>query len=281
MEALISPNRYHCREEISENIASQLAKIDTLEVIQFHDIKPSKKTLQNLNDLVFKQRKDITLRVYGGRGTWRDIGFLRDLPELEKFDWHSDEFASIEPLYALNKLVHFGIGYGNLNKKTSVSFLSDFNKTLTSIYMEGDFKDFTSTIPKISNLSDVCLFSVKLKNFDFLSGLPMKKLANYGGRVGDYDHVAQFKTIKHIWLKTNATLDKFDFISELPMLQVLELYYISKLRKFPNCDQLPKLKEIIAFECNRLSDIEEVKKIKNCKIWMTGKSLPGKFYKTY
>ncbi|GAB2980894.1 hypothetical protein GCM10027049_15630 [Mucilaginibacter puniceus] len=282
MEALISPNRYHCREEISENLANQLAKIDTLEVIQFHDIKPSKKTLQNLNDLVFKQRKDITLRVYGARGTWKNINFLRDLPELEKFDWHSDEFTSMEPLYTLNKLVHFGIGYGNLHKKTSVTFLSDFKDTLKSIYMDGDYKDFVTTVPKLSNLSSIWLMSMKLKNFDFLSGLPIETLANYGGRVGDFSFVSQLKTIKHLWIKTNATLKEFDFISELPELKIIELLYVSKLIRFPKCDHLNNLEKIFAFECNRLVDISEVQKLKNCKIFLSGKSIPGRsFEKDY
>jgi len=250
-----------------------------LSVIQFSDVKPDEKTLHHLNEFVFKNRKDIALRVYGYSGSWKDISFLAHLPELECFDWDSDEFLSFDPLYKLKKLVQLGMGFGYPKAKISVAFLADFKETLTSINMLGDYKDFVTTAPKLIKLSTVWLSSMKLKSFDFLAGLPIEILANYGGRVGSFDFVRQLKTIKRIWLKTNATLDEFDFISELPLLETIELYYVSKLIRFPKCDHLPNLTKVVASDCNRLCDISEVLKLKNCNISVYGKMVPGKFYK--
>jgi len=250
-----------------------------LSVIQFHDVKPDEKTLRNLNELVFKNRKDITLRVYGYNGSWKDVSLLAHLPELERFDWDSDEFLSFEPLYKLNKLVHLGMGFGYPKAKISVAYLADFKGTLTSLNMLGDYKDFVTTVPNLTNLSTIWLSSMKLKGFDFLDGLQIETLANYGGRVTSFDFAAQLKTIKRIWIKTNATLKNFDFISQLPLLETVELYYVSKLVKFPKCDHLPNLTKLVASDCNRLCDITEVQKLKNCNISVYGKLVPGRFYK--
>ena len=279
MEGLISSNRFHCRVQITENLAKQLAKMPGLEVIQFHDVKPDLQTLYHLNELVFKGRKDITLRVYGYGGSWQDIGFLQHLPELERFDWESDEFLSVKPLYQLKKLVHLGMGFANPKQKLSVAFLADFTSTLDSIRLQGDYKDFLTTVPKLSEIKTVWLSSMKLKGFDCLAGLPIETLGNYGGRVGSFDFVSQLRTLKRVWIKTNATLDKFDFISELPLLQEIERYYVSKLVRFPKCDHLQNLVKVIASDCNRLVDISEVLKLKKCKIALYGKQVPGRCYR--
>jgi len=279
MEGLVTPDRYHCHATLSEKMAKQLVDMPALSVIQFSDVKPDEKTLHHLNELVFKDRKDITLRVYGYGDSWKDIGFLARLPELERFDWDSDQFLSFDPLYKLKKLVSLGMGFGCPKPKISVAFLADFKETLTAINMLGDYKDFIETIPKLVNLSTIWLSTMKLKDFGFLAGLPIETLANYGGRVNSFDFVNQLKTIRHIWIKTNATLADFDFISELPLLETIEMYYVSKLIRFPKCDHLPNLTKVVASDCNRLCDISEVRKLKNCNISLYGKKVPGKFYR--
>jgi len=280
MEGFISTNRYHCRVPITEQFAKQLADMPALEVIQFHDIKPNQQTLDNLNDFVFKYRKDITLRVYGYNGYWKDISFLKSLCELERFDWDSDEFLSVEPLYKLKKLVHLSMGFADTKQKFSVAFLSDFKSALKSIRLHGDYKDFLSAAPKLDNIKTVWLSSMKLKSFEFLEGLPIEVLGNYGSRVGSFTFLPKLQTLKRVWIKTNSTLDNFDFISELPLLEEIELYYVSKLIQFPKCDHLANLVKVTASDCNRLSDISEILKLKNCKIAVYGKLVPGKFYRT-
>lgn len=278
MEGLISPNRYHSRTPITEKIAIELVNMPALETIQFHDIKPTVSTLDILNDVVFRNRKDITLRVYGYGESWQNISILKLLPELEKFDWDSDMFESVEPLYGLKNLTHLGMGFANPKPKISVKFLADFKDTLTSLNMQGDYKDFLTTVPTLTKLNTVWLISMKLAGFDFLEGLPIETLGNYGGRVASFDFLSKLKTLKKIWIKTNSKIEDIDFISDLPLLEKLELYYLSKITTFPKCDHLLHLEEVTAFELNRLIDINELKKLKNCKVIAFGKLVPGKSY---
>lgn len=192
-------------------MAKQLAEIPRLEVIQFNDVKPDKPTLDHLNEYVFKSRKDITLRVYGYVECWQDVSFLENLPELERFDWDSDEFLSIKPLYKVNKLVHLKMGFAYPKQKFNLAFLPDFKESLESISFHGDYKELQATVPKLDKVKSFWLSSTKLKGFEFLEGLPIETFGNYGGRVGSFDFFSQLTTLKRVWIKTNATLDKFDF----------------------------------------------------------------------
>jgi len=279
MEGLISPNRFHSSAPITEKMAIQLANMPALETIQFHDVKPTVATLQILNDVVFKYRKDITLRVFGYSGSWQDIGLLTLLPELEKFDWDSDEFGSLQPLYSLKRLAHLGMGFSNPKPKLNVKLLTDFKETLTSLSMQGDYKEFQTTVPELKKLTSIWLVSIKLTRFEFLQGLSIESFGNYGGRVASVDFLSKLKSLKNLWIKANSKIESIDFIADLPLLEKLELYYLSKITAFPKCDHLKHLKEVTAFELNRLTDIEELKKLKSCKIFANGKQLPGKIYK--
>jgi len=279
MEGLISADRFHCRQPISYSVAEQLLEMPRLKVIQFHDIKPDETTLKVLNDVIFKKRKDITLRVYGYPDTWADISFLSLLPDLERFDWDTAVFGSLEPLYKLNKLVHLGLGFTQPKPKISLKFIADFKDNIESLNLEGDYKDFLTTIPLLKNLKTLWLVSTKLNGFDFLQGLPLETLGNYGGKVESFEFLPNIQTLKKIWIKTNSKIENINFIEQLPNLEDIELQYVAKVTRFPKCDHLKHLKRIFAFECNRLEDISEVKKLRNCDIHISGKKLEGRHYK--
>jgi len=279
MEGLISTNRYLSRTPITEKMAIDLANMPALETIQFHDVKPTVATLNILNDIVFRNRKDSTLRVYGYGGSWQNISILKLLPELEKFDWDSDMFESVEPLYCLKNLTHLRMGFADPKPKISVKFLADFKDTLTSLNMQGDYKDFLTTVPVLTKLTAMRLISMKLAGFEFLEGLAIETLGNYGSRVASFDFLRNLKTLKKLWIKTNSKIEDIAFIGDLPLLEKLEMYYLSKITTFPKCYHLLHLKEVTAFELNRLIDIDELKKLKNCKIVAFGKQLPGKSFR--
>jgi len=279
MEGLISAKIFHSRQPVTYSIAEQLLALPKLKVIQFHDIKPDEKTLNILNDVIFKNRKDITLRVYGYPDTWSDISFLNFLPDLERFDWDTAVFGSNEPLYKLKKLVHLGLGFTQPKPKISLQFVTDFSNTLESLSLDGDYKDLLITIPTLKKLKSFWLTSTKLKGFDFLQGLPIETIGNYGGRVESFDFLVNIQSLKKIWIKTNSKIKNIDFIEELPNLEEIELQYVAKITRFPKCDHLKKLKRIFAFECNRLEDISEVKKLKISDISISGSKLPGRHFK--
>lgn len=277
---LLDPSRFHSRKPLDKGIVERLANLPTLKVFQFHDVKPDQKTLQLLNEELFRKRKDVNLRVFGYSDTWADIGFLEDLPEVERFDWETVVFGSTKPLNQLKKLVHLGLGLSQPKPKISLSFVADFNHTLESLSIYGDYKDTVSVIPQLHKLTSVWFMSTKLAGFDFLEGLNIETLGNYGGRVSSFEFLRNLDTLKRVWIKTNATLPNIDFIVDLKTLERLELLYVAKLTRFPICEHLKKLNLIFAFECNRLVDISEIKKLQGVRISVSGKALERRHYST-
>lgn len=277
---LLDPTRFEFKKPINHSIARQLIAIPSLRVIQFHESIPDKFSLKVFNEIAFKTRKDLTLRVYGYQDTWRDISLLYELPEVERFDWDSDVIGSLQPLYSVKKLTHLGLGLIQPKPKVSLSFVADFSDTIQSLSIAGDFRDLTSTIPKLNYLTRIWFASTKLDGFDFLENLSIETLGNYGGRVRSFEFIRKLQTLRKIHIKTNPTLKSIDFIEHLPQLEWIEFLYLSKIVTFPRCDHLKNLKGVLAYECNRLSDISELKKLEGIKVSVSGKALKGRHYRT-
>jgi len=275
MEGLISGDIFQTSQPITESIAENLLEMPRLRVIQYHDKIPDEISLKILNDKLFTKRKDILFRVYG---RYEDIEFINFIPEIERFDWDTIVFGSTKPLLNIKKLKHLGLGLGHPKPKISLKFLLDFKTSLESLSLNGDYKDIITTIPFLRNLKRLWLMSTKLEGFDFLKGMSIETIGNYGNRVKSFDYLSNISTLKKIWIKTNSTIENIDFIKDLSDLEVLELYYVSKITNFPECDHLSKLKTIYASPCNRLENINSVKKLKNCDVFIAGDKIEGKNY---
>jgi hypothetical protein len=68
-------------------------------------------------------------------------------------------------------------------------------------------------------------------------------------------------------------LGNIDFIEGLNSLEKILLMYMSKITYFPKMDKLEKIKRITLYECNRLEDINELKKLDGVKIKVWGKMI--------
>lgn len=277
---LFDSSRFHFSKPITETVAELLVRLPTLKVLQFHDVKPDRKTMALLNEVVFRQRKDVTLRVFGYPDNWPDISFLEDLPEVERFDWDTNVFGSTKPLHKLIRLVHLGVGDSQPKPKISLDFVTDFSRTLESLSIAGDYKDTFSVIPQLGKLKSVWFVSTKTAGFEFLEGLDIDTIGNYGSRVANFDFLGKLNTLKRVWIKTNSTLKNVDFIVDLERLERLQLLFISKLTRFPSCERLKKLNLIFAHECNRLVDISEIKKLRGVNISVSGKALKDRMFST-
>lgn len=276
---LFDPSRFHCEKPLKRSVAELLVKLPSLKVFQFHDFGPDNRTLKHLNEILFANRKDVNLRVFGD-ATWTDISCLKDLPEVERFDWEVDVFGSVVPLRSLKKLVHLGLGLARPKPRFDLQFLHEFRNTLESLSLAGDYKNAHNVIPQLHGLKSAWFVSTKLADFELLAGLPIETLGNYGGRVQSFDFVRNLKSLRRLWIKTNTKLESLDFIGELRNLERVELYFLSKLTRFPKCDHLKKLKLIFAYECNRLSEISELQKLSGVKISVSGKAVKGRSYQT-
>lgn len=276
---LFDTSRFHCTKPLRKSVAEMLVRLPSLRVFQFGDVKPDTGSLRLLNEILFANRKDVTLRVFG-LSTWTDISFLKSLPEVERFDWEVDVFGSVVPLGSLKKLMHLGLGLERPKPKIDLQFLHEFSNTLESLSLAGDYKGAHEVIPQLSRLKSAWFVSTKLSDFEFLAGLPIETLGNYGGRVQSFDFVGKLKSLRRLWIKTNAKLERLDFIGELPNLERIELYFLAKITRFPRCEHLKKLNLILAYECNRLSDISELQNLSGVKISVSGKAIKNRLYQT-
>lgn len=141
-----------------------------------------------------------------------------------------------------------------------------------------NYKNIEETVKQLIKLRKVSMTSINLKNLAFMENLKIEDFYYYDSRVKDWSDLAKVSTIKKFKLKTNTNLDNLDFITGWTNLEELELWYCSGLLRFPNCERLKKLEKIILNDCNKLSEIEELKKLKNIHIRANGKLMPNKFY---
>ena len=192
---LFDASRFHCEKPFKRSVADLLVKLPSLRVFQFHEFTPDSRTLKYLNEILFANRKDVILRVFGDR-TWTDISRLNELPEVERFDWEVDVFGSVEPLHSFKKLVHLGLGMERPKPKIDLQFLLEFRNTLESLSLAGDYKATHEVVPQSSGLRSAWFVSTKLANFDLLDGLAIETLGNYGGRVQSFDSVGSFKSLR-------------------------------------------------------------------------------------
>lgn len=96
--------------------------------------------------------------------------------------------------------------------------------------------------------------------------------------MADFEFLRNLPSLKRLWLKTNATLENVDFVEDLVSLERLELYYLAKITRIPNLDNHKRLRQVVAFDCNRLTDISSVKGLpKGVHVAASGKALKKGF----
>jgi Leucine-rich repeat (LRR) protein len=239
-----------------------------LEWIQFDDIEPNTQDLKILNAYFAKHPK-----VYL-RGVERE--WLEFLPNLQMINFLKFIPQDIE-LIKDRKIA--GLTFEKeSDKKYDFSSLLCFHETLEELSFTGDYKNREETIKQLFKLRKLYMESVKLNDLSFLENLKIECFYYYGSKIKDWNDLAKVTTMKEFRLKTNNNLENIDFITHWKNLEVLEFWYCSGLLRFPNCEHLTNLKKIILNDCNKLSDIEELKKLKNIHIQANGKMMPNKSY---
>lgn len=271
---------FHFKGRLTVADCHLLADHPGLERIQFSDKKPGRETLANLNEIVFKRRKDVALRVYAYDDTWADISFLKYLPEVERFVWESDFHGSVEPLHCLKKLTTLELGFCKTNKKKfSLTFLGEYSEVLENLRINGDYGHI-ETIKTLSHLKRAWFVSTKLDNFDFLTEHPIEEFGNYGSRVRSLQSLGKIKSLKSLWIKKDDNLRDIDFVLGLPNLEVLYLLWNPNLVRFPDLTPLAKLRYIEVFRGRRFEDYSGALHLKNCHIQVSGpKVQPNGFFK--
>jgi Leucine-rich repeat (LRR) protein len=113
--------------------------------------------------------------------------------------------------------------------------------------------------------------STKLNDLTFLEGMDLEYFFYYGSKIKDFSYIKNIKSLKTIYLKSNATLKDICFIENLGNLEKVILMYLSKITFFPKTENLKKLKKVIVQNCNKLENIDELKNLNNVVIGVYGK----------
>lgn len=236
---------------------------DTIRWIQFDQ---NKKTI---NDLIllnrfFEAKPHVYLR-------YVELGELQYTPNVQNVIFNRFQNYYFDDLKYLKYLN--GVDFDVLSSKIDLSPLLKYKDTLTELSFEKDIdKKSESIISQLINLTKVSFISSKFTSFHFLKDLPIEHFFLYGSRTNDYADLAGLKKLKTFHLKTNRSWVNFDFLKELPNLVDISLEACSAIIKFPDLTHLQHLNEVIVMG-NKLADISELVKLKNCKVYATSKIL--------
>jgi hypothetical protein len=254
-----------------------LASNPSLRFLQF-DQPVDPKNWSLLERLLFSNRPDVALRVYGHHKDECDLSFLAELPSLRRF--YADclnEAVSLETIKELHHLEHLSIGvellesFDFLNSVTSklkslslgptisskptLSVIPRFSE-LRELGVSGHTKglDLLAAVPSLETLRFSCL---KSPNIEFLSELPrLCSLSFLLGGSEDLSAIAHVKGLKDLELTRIRRLHDISFISRCIELQRLVLDQLRQVEHLPDMVPLTKLRRLTVADLKGLKSFD-------------------------
>ena len=279
-----------------EKIQEYEASLDILGHISVHSIDRNNISHENLKKLyerIYLKRKNLELVLSADNVL--DVSFLKDFKELEilsmsvhgkiinidvlenlknlkelHLDFHEQE--DLEFLWNVNPNLEKLTVADSSKKKINLDLtpISQF-KNLKYLYLREYNKNIESTVSQLTKLETLALRSIsKPTNLDFISNL--KNLKDLIVQLGSFDDVSMVATLKHIrflQLWRLAKLKNIDFVREMSELQYLFIETLNGITKFPNIENLHKLRRIQANVCKNLTDFSEIEKSKSLTDFVT------------
>jgi hypothetical protein len=274
--------------EITKDLIHDIVNENTDRVqIDLYNLKLTEKGWKKINDKIFKFKPSINLRLYSGVDL--DLSFLKHLPDLESL--------SIEV-----KTIQNGLEIGHLKKlrdltivsnQNDFSFLSNLDSPLESLFIATDESKYAKTdisiilkfkqlkslrilryknnlkqiVTELPELEELVLSSISgLKDISFIAEKQtLKKLQLNACGIDNYEPIKKLKNLKALGLWKPANLESLDFISELTDLHYLFLQTVTQPLKFPNIDNLRKLKRVVLYSVKSISDFSTLSNVKHLK----------------
>jgi hypothetical protein len=278
--------QYQISKGIKKRELKKLASNKKVQSIQFAS-PLSIKEIELLENIVFSQRPDISLRVYGHYSEKCDLSFIKRIPSLRKFsaDCLMDAIG-IENVIELSNLEELGVGIYNLDsfdfldqinpnlkelylhrtksKKPKISSISRFTD-LEYLYLEGQQKGIEE-IKKLKKIRKLILRSISTKNLDFLKGLNELWLVDIKlGGIQNFDALKTLPKLKYLELWQIRNLSDLSFISELKTLQNLFIQSLKQVTELPNFENNSKLRRIYLENLKGLTNLNSLKNVPNLK----------------
>jgi hypothetical protein len=243
------------RETTDRTEFIQFSNNKTIKVPGYILIEPNNEDIKIINSY-FKFHKNIFFR-------WIENWWLPLLPELEKFMFLEYDREAIN-LIKNNKVTAL-IFENSPDKKYNLDELFIFKNTLEELSINGNYKNLEIMLNEMKQLNRLSLRSVKF-DFEKINQNDIEYLFCYGSKTRDFDGIIKLNKLKHLNIANNMVLENLDFLSALNDLEIIELGYCSKIKKFPNLEHLKKIKKISLQECKNIENLNELKKLKHIEI---------------
>jgi hypothetical protein len=278
--------QYQISSGVTKADLKSLAENPKTSSIQF-SATLDEKDADHLEAIVFSQRPDILLRVYGHYSEECDLQFLERIPSLRKLSVDSlRSVKRIEAIANIQNIETLGVGVFELDnfdflskitptlkelslhqtrsKKPKIESIARF-QDLEYLYLEGQSNGIDE-IRNLNKLEKVVLRSISTENLDYLAG--KEHLWSVDIKLGGIKSFEALKTLpnlKYLELWQISGLTDLSFISSLESLQNLYVQSLSKVEKLPSFDRLKKLKRIYLENLKSLEDLSSVKYAENLK----------------
>lgn len=272
--------QYQISKGIKKRELNRLASDKKVQSIQFAS-PLSPKEIELLEKILFSERPDISLRVYGHYSEKCDLSFVKRIPSLRKFsaDCLMDAIR-IENVIELSNLEGLGVGIYNLDnfdfldkinpnlkelylhrtksKKPKISSISRFSD-LEYLYLEGQQKGIEE-IGKLKKLRKIVLRSISTKNLDFLKDLnELWSVDIKLGGIQNFDALKTLSKLKYLELWQIRNLSDLSFISDLKTLQNLFIQSLKQVTELPNFENNSKLRRIYLENLKGLTNLNSLK----------------------
>ena len=235
---------------------------------------PNENDVKLLNSF-FKTHKYITMDI---EKNW----MIQLLPEVECFRFSKYNGEAIELLKKnIVRKLHFN---HSADIRTDLTDLLPFGDTLEHLYLDASqYKPhykFEAMLNGMKKLKYLYVSSIKIDFSLVDENSTIEDFYFYGSKTKDWSGIEKFTRLKNLRVKNNTTMSGLGFLQNLPCLETAEFWWCSRIVQFPDLSHLVNLKKIHAFECNRLEDVEELKKLSGVEIHVQGKVLADKSFKT-
>ncbi|MCS4226930.1 hypothetical protein [Sphingobacterium sp. BIGb0165] len=245
-----------------------------------------------LERIVFSQRQDIALRIFGHYTTACDLTFLERIPSLKKVSIDClIKATGINTVTKLKNLETLAVGILNLDnfdflekinpnlkelflyqtrsKKPNIECIERF-KNLEYLYLERQ-QNGINAISKLKELKKIVLRSISTPNIDFLEGLEDLWSVNIKlGGIKSFEPLKNLPSIKYLELWQVRGLSDLSFISALPSLQNLFIQSLKQVTALPDLSKSKLLRRISLESMSGLTDVFSLKDVPNLKefiIW--------------
>lgn len=264
-------------KELTTAELKQLQRMPELRIIQYnHSLVAD--TYTGLNDLIFADCSDITLRVYGFYDEVCDLEFLEQMPALRNLSIDcTGKMAHIESITTLQQLKQLHINVYQLDqfhflkeipadleqltlgktssRKPDLQVLERFTH-LSELVINGHHKNI-EVIGQLTTLERLGLHSISVPQLDFVTNLHrLLSLNIIWGGTRNLKVLQKMSGIQYLRLSQIKGLDDIQPISAMYGLQYLYLEGLPHITELPTFTELNKLRKVELVSMKKLKNLE-------------------------